>query len=67
LQNYAAACFVYAAAGRRDEVERIIAVFEARSGFKALLAHAYALLGDLNGVMRSLKQAIDNRDWLIFQ
>jgi len=66
LQNYATACFVYAAAGRRDEIERVIAVMEARSGFKTGIAQCYALLGDLKSVLRCLKQAIDNHDELIF-
>ena len=62
LQDYPQACFVYAAAGRRDEIERVIALNEARSGLKMWLAHGYALLGDIDSALRSLRKAIDNRD-----
>lgn len=66
LQECATACLVYAAAGRRDEVERVVAVLETHSGFNPWIAMGYALLGDLDGVLRSLKQAIDNHVSLIF-
>lgn len=35
---------------------------EPHPGLKIWLTHCYALLGDLNGVLRSVKKAIDNRD-----
>ncbi len=62
MQTYPQACFIYAVAGRREEIERVIAAMEARSGLKTWITHGYALLGDVKGVLRSLQKAIDNHD-----
>ncbi len=62
LQNSVQAGFVYAAAGLREELERVVKVMKGSSGLKVWLAHGYALLGDIDGVLRSLKQAIENHD-----
>ena len=39
---------------------------EKRAGFRTWIAQGYALLNDLSGLLRSLKEAIDMRDALIF-
>ncbi len=66
MQASVQACSVYALAGRRDEIEKVITDMETRSGRSAMLTICYALLGDINGVLRALKEAIDNHDPLLF-
>jgi len=62
LQKSMQACTVYARAGRRDDIEKVIAGIEPRAGGKVMLTHCYALLGDIDGVQRALNEAIDGHD-----
>ena len=62
LQNYPQAGFVYAAAGLKRRLESVVNSMAARSGLKIWLAHGYALLGDVDQVVESVKQGIHNHD-----
>ena len=67
LKERPQAVFVYAAAGLREELERVIEIMEPRSGLKIWLVHGYALLGDAERLLRNLKLAIDNHDPILNQ
>jgi TolB-like protein len=66
LQTSFHACIVFARAGRRHDIEKVTADIEPRAGLKVFLTHCHALLGDIDGVQRALKEAIDGHDPLLW-
>ncbi len=62
LHAHGQACFVYAAARRPRAIEEMVSSLRRRSGLRVFLTHAYALLGNVDGVLESLSEAIENRD-----
>ena len=66
MQDWPVACPVYARQGDRDRILDIIAKTEPQ-GSRILLAHLYALIEDLEGVVRMVRAGIENHDFSLSQ
>ena len=66
MQDWPQACFVYARQGDTDRVRAIIAKLETQPGIRIWLAHCYALVGDLAGVVKTIREAVENHDPQLF-
>ena len=62
MQDWPQACFVYARQGDRDRIMETIAKIEPQPGLRVWLTHCYALIEDLEGVVRMIRAAIENHD-----
>ena len=62
MQDRPQACFVYARQGDRDRIVDIIAKIEPQPGLRISLAHLYALIEDLEGVVRMVRAGVENHD-----
>jgi TolB-like protein len=65
MQDWPHACFVYARQGDRDRIVDVIAKLEPLPGLRISLAHCYALIEDLEGVVRMVRAAVENHDPLL--
>ena len=63
IQRSGWAIFVYAAAGRKDDIRRTMKALER----KVWIVHAHALLGNFDGLLHALQGAIDDHDPMLFQ
>ncbi len=66
MQDWPQACFVFARQGDRARIVDVIAKIEPQPGLRVWLAHGYALIEDIDGVIRMLRAAIENHDPHLF-
>ncbi|MCZ6868168.1 MAG: hypothetical protein O7G84_01530, partial [Gammaproteobacteria bacterium] len=66
MQDSPLACSVYARQGDRDRIVDIIAKIEPQRS-PILLAHLYALIEDVEGVVRMVRAGVENHDFLLSQ
>ncbi|MEE8043477.1 MAG: hypothetical protein V3T15_11835, partial [Pseudomonadales bacterium] len=66
MQDSPLACFVYARQGERARIVDIIARIELQPGLPMWLAHCYALIEDLEGVVKMVRAGVESHDPALF-
>ncbi len=65
MQDWPTACLMYARQGDRDRIVDTIAKIEPQPGLRIWRAHCYALIEDLEGVVRMVRAGIENHDFAL--